>query len=66
MGSSNHIDIIGSVTDRQGGFPRVFVSDHVDDVCFLFGGDSASEYNSSPFGHIYKLLSEVVVCIDFE
>ena len=61
MGLEDHVDVIGSISNRKSDLLWESLLDHVDDVCLLFRGDSTGQHNVNEDRSLDKCLSELWV-----
>ena len=52
---SNHVYVIGSITNGQGGFFWVTSTHHANNLGFLFGADAACENHIRTLAEVNKL-----------
>ena len=55
MSSSDHVDVIRAISDRNCVLFWITLAHHLYDLSFLLGADSAGEYNICPFAEVNEL-----------
>ena len=61
---SDHVDVIGPITYREGIFILIASTHHANNFSFLFGADAAGENDISAFTEVNEFLDQVIVLLN--